>query len=605
MVSRAMSGIILVYHRNGKPAEPCDLQLPVQLLSHRGPDGHRSICDGQFAMAHLHFWTTPEDQGERQPLFHKPSGQYLLFDGRIDNRGDLLPQFANHEPHGKISDAQLVLNVLTIAGEEGLGNLIGPFALVLVNPRERSILLARDPVGDRTLFFHETPDLFAVASEENALLNFCKPPRLNPHRIATFFNLTVPNSRDTFFQDIQEIQPGHALRCSPSECTDRTFWTFRSQPKANYRDELQCRSKFQSLLQDSVNARLRSHTPIGVMMSGGLDSTTIAAMAKYCLSQQVSQALKTFSYIFPGLPNCDESKEISKIANHLQLEKHNFSGDHAWPGKDWETWPVNPNTPEDNLFRRLLQGIHQMANDQGCRTLLNGDFGDHHFAGYHWWLWHAIRDGKLFHLPAMLWSEWRQTGLRTTLRRAGLGHLRKSANPLPAPYFTDHASQFWKSQPPIPHRTRAPSYRVNGLLGPTFTRSVSAEIHRSAKASIDLRQPFRDRRLIEFSLEIPAYFLYRNGKKKYLLRSIAEQFIPKDMFSSGQNLEALFQIGLENERKTIRHYLLDHRHLWQDWVKPEWVLKSLDSQFGRIEYPLLWWQCMTFSKWMTHHRTLI
>ena len=593
-----MSGFFLIFHRNGRQADPEDLTWPVQQLAHRGPDGVETKVEGPLACAFFHFWTTLEEFGETQPLFHQPTGQWLLFDGRIDNRSSLLAQFTDNDKEAAIPDSQLAMNVLAKKGIGGLPLFIGPFALALIDPKKQSVLLARDPVGDRTLFYYQNPDYLAVASEECALLKVVESPALNPRRVTAFFDLSVPDPNDTFFEGISELPPGRYLLSAPDGSKQRAFWEFQPQPSVQYQDERGCIETFQTLLHNAVKSRLRSRTPIGIMMSGGLDSTTIAALARQEMLNRQNQGLKTFSYVFQNLPACDESKEIEGIANHLDLETNTFQASQSWPASSWADWPVNPNTPEDNLYRRLLMGIQSMAAGQDCRVLLTGDFGDHHFAGYHWWIWHALRDGHHFKLPGWLWSEWRRTDWRTTLRRGGIARVFAPKKRHCPPYLTPHAQKYWQQPADIEHCTRTPTYRANALLGHINARSVSAESHRAAKAKMDVRHPFRDRRLLQFSLELPAYYLYRGGVKKYLLSQISNNFVPQNLRSSGQNLEAFFQLALRKEAKTIRNYLERYQDSWQPWVQPGFVFASLAPKKTASEFPLLWWQCLTFGKWL-------
>ena len=186
----------------------------IAALSSRGPDGHDRRIEDWIALAHRLFWTTPEAVGERQPLRDPVSGALLVFDGRLDNREELVAELGSEltEDSGIPSDARLVLAAYRRWGAELCRRLIGPFALVIADIGRRELLCARDPLGDRSLFYNLTRDTLLVASEESALLSHPEiGDELDRNRLDCFYALRVPADGSTFFRQVRELPPGERL----------------------------------------------------------------------------------------------------------------------------------------------------------------------------------------------------------------------------------------------------------------------------------------------------------------------------------------------------------------------------------------------------------
>src|SRR5687767_12470040 len=145
-----MSALALLYTRTDEPASQQRVAAMLRALDHRGPDGCDAIVRGNAALGHQHFWTTPEEIGERQPLTDPDSGISIAFDGRLDNRDDLLRALRlNHGINQPLSDASLVLHCYLQWDEACFERLLGAFAIVLIDERIQSVLLARDGLGER------------------------------------------------------------------------------------------------------------------------------------------------------------------------------------------------------------------------------------------------------------------------------------------------------------------------------------------------------------------------------------------------------------------------------------------------------------------------
>jgi len=300
-----LSAFAVVYERSGTPADPAVLDRMMERLSHRGPDGSDISLSGHIAMGHWHFWTTPEEVGEKQPLQLAGLPFKIVFDGRIDNRSELFSSLGiNSEEEFYISDAALVLHAYKHLGEQCFERFIGDFAFVLFDEKKNELICARDALGIKSLYYawHGTKlviasEPWAVAGSDNSRVE------ANENAAAIYFSLRIPDDGQTLFKGIYELLPAQALKVSRTENYLWKYWMPDLSKKIRYKTDEEYAAHFLSLLEESVRCRMRSTTPTGVMMSGGLDSTTVASLAARMIAPQ---QLKTISYVFDKFPDCDE-----------------------------------------------------------------------------------------------------------------------------------------------------------------------------------------------------------------------------------------------------------------------------------------------------------
>src|SRR5581483_3873902 len=529
-----MSGFILVFNRERVPVEPTVMARMMAALAHRGPDGADTCLSTAVGLGHLHFWTTPEEVGERQPLADASGRVHLVFDGRLDNRKELLGTLACANP--KASDAALILRAYERWGEESFARLLGPFALALFDTSGRRVVCARDGLGDRTLYYYLDARVLVVAAEERAVLAHpAVSSRVNERRLAAYFALEHPADGSTFFTDVTELLPAHVLRVGEEEQRLWRYWDADPRRRVRYRTDGEYGEHFRALLDESVTCRLRTSTSPTVMMSGGLDSTSIAALASlYLRRRRPPVRLRTISYIFDELTSCDERWFMEAVATRYHTEAVQFPGDDGWPLRGVETWPLNPNTPEDNLYRRLLERVYRIARERGSRTILTGGFGDHLYAGARYWLVDFLKEGRMRQaLRESVWEAGRyglwnlaRNNLLPVIGWRWLRHLRPRVRPA---WLTAEANALLPASDSWPASMAAAARpeQHDSILGLRGGYDIAAETVHTSHAGVELRLPYRDRRLVEFMLAIPAHQLYRHGLYKHVLRTAMVGVLPE------------------------------------------------------------------------------
>jgi len=595
--------------RDGAPADAGDVRRLLSRLAHRGADGERVVAVGPAALGHRRFWTTPEEVGEEQPIADASGRYQLALDGRIDNRDELARALdLTASEAAARSDAALLLLVFARWGNAGFARVVGSFAAAVWDAAERRLTLARDALGDRTLCYALTPGAFVAASEEQALL--AHPgvdDRLDERRVAQFFAAGALDSDATFFASIKDVLPGHALVVDGARCVLERYWDDTPRPMLYLRDDREYAETFRAALAEAVKAHTRSTGPVALLLSGGLDSSSIAATA---VALAPRPALKAVSWVFDELPSCDERAWIDPVVRHCGLEPLQFAGDGEWPLRELASWRRNPSSPEEDLYRRLTDRAYTGARAAGARVVLSGMFGDHLYSGTPGWFWELARAGRIGAAAHGLWRELRAAG--------GLGHVRSALWPRRVPHaarrllapsasrlpwLTDRARALLGDGEGWPVRASrwlrpGQARSVLGLLG---AHGVAGETFHSSSLGVEVRYPYRDRRLVELMLRVPSDQLYRPGVTRPVLRHAMAALLPGDVRGrvGKGSLAALFRRGVaERESETIGRLLASGRAAWEPFVRRDWVARGwAGKRIAEIDEVVLW-LCVCLGRWL-------
>jgi asparagine synthase (glutamine-hydrolysing) len=434
------------------------------------------------------------------------------------------------------------------------------------------------------------------------------PPRLDEGSLARYFAPEEPVPGRTFFAEIQSLPPGQALEVTPAAVRQWTCAVVAAGPRIRYRRDDDYVEHFREILGRAVTARLRAVGPPAVMMSGGLDSTAVAAMAAPRASERGEQ-LRAVSYVFDELETCDERRYIGAVVERSRLAATAVVGDGEWPLRDVDSWPRNPSTPLEGPYRRLRERVYSVAAQLGTRVLLTGEFGDELYAGGEYWLADLLREGRLASVFGGLAADryWRANGrrpriysLRGAIGRA-LGRTSNAFTSPQRPWLTLRGAAFLGPEEPAPnHGTRPSQWRT--LLHQSAGLGNGTEPYHAARRGLEIRRPFRDRRLIEFALAIPAHLLYRPGDSKWILRRAMRGVLPEEVRTRRHptSLQPLFARGLgERARREAEDSLFDKDALWRPYVREEWLRETFPRCLSGPDGAGLVavWRCICVEQW--------
>ena len=290
-----MSGIAGIYNFETRPIDPWQLTVLSQALAERGPDGGNELMTGRVALVHRAFHTTAESRREQQPMV-SVWGHTLCWDGRLDNRDELLALLTNDCDR---TDAGLVLAAYQKWGADFLSRIIGDFALSLWDPSVQTLLLARDPFGVRPLYYWRNAEELVWSSTLNSLLALPGiDAEINDEYVAGCFAL-YPELASTPYRGIHAVEPGQVITIKERQFQVRRFWRPAETDEIRYASDREYEEQFHHLFREAVACRLRSDRPIWSELSGGLDSSSVIFMADRIQAEDQSSAppVKTVSFV--------------------------------------------------------------------------------------------------------------------------------------------------------------------------------------------------------------------------------------------------------------------------------------------------------------------
>jgi len=546
-----MSGLAGVYHLDGRPVDRTLVERMTNRVAHRGPDGSDCWVKGPIGIGHTMLQTTPESLTERQPWLDESGTICLAFDGRIDNREDLISSFHTAGISVRAnSDAELMLRAYQYWGEHCPEHIIGDFALVIWDGPRRQLFCARDILGLKPFYYCHRGTSFYWASEIPPFFEHeAVSRRPNEAMIAEFLSSMVVTNAETLYEGISRLEPAHVLIVRPNQIETRRYWTFDSQRRIEYANDDDYAQHFLELFAKAVNCRLRSHRPIGLELSGGLDSSSVVSFLQ-AASQTHPQdydRFQTFSLVFPGLP-CDERSFIDDVVAQGSFQSHCIRPQAQTligcldDVLRYQDLPDHPNGTMSNSLRTLAQ-------QQGCRVLLSGSGGDEWLTGSFFHYADLIRKLKLRSLLRRLRADRPfycdqstqnlfsfplvQFGLLPLIpqscRKIAKWLLRRTSIPdwiSPELWRRTHMQERIYRTPSIPHGC---SYAQEDILRSMThglgIHGIELDERASSSFALEKRHPFNDRRIIEFALALPEEQRWRD-KPKFILRQALGEMLP-------------------------------------------------------------------------------
>jgi asparagine synthase (glutamine-hydrolysing) len=636
-----VSAIVGLSNSDGKPVGEVDVSRMLDSLEHRGSDGAGVWSDGFIGLGHRMLWTTPESLHEKQPLLNQSGDVVITADARIDNRKELIAELdlSGNAP-GSITDGELILAAYEKWGEMCPEKLLGDFAFAIWDRRKRALFCARDHFGVKPFYYCSLSGRFFVfASEIKALLSHPEVPRkLNEVRVGDYLASMFDDKTITFYADILRLPPAHSLTVSPAGTHLQQYWSLDPSCELQLRSDDAYAEAFRELFIEAVRCRLRTALPVGSMLSGGMDSSSITCVARELLARDGGRRLLTFSAIFDEVTQCDERPFINAVLAQNSLEPHYVHGDQVSPLADLDQvlWHQDEAFYAPNLF--LTWNLYRVAKEQGARIVLDGFDGDttvSHGEGYlnelayagQWFTLAAeIRAfGRTFNLSSrkLLWSYAWRYGLDPKISRSRalkltrriwriLNRPRESAN-LPSwsanlnPIFVQGIDlmerrkalrQAWANPP----RTERENHYRNLTLGVMpFTLEV---LERAAAAfGIEPRFPFWDKRLVEFCLALPPQQKVHGGWTRIVLRRALADILPAEVQwrRSKSNLGPNFEHGLlAYERQRLEEVILKDSRIIEKYVDMD-SLREAYSRFasgGRGDDALMIWKAVSLALWL-------
>jgi asparagine synthase (glutamine-hydrolysing) len=568
-----VSAIFGILRFDGDAVAAGDLERMSATLRHRGPDGRKTVTYGEAGLGHCLMRVNQEDLFEAQPLRDRASGINVVADCRIDNREALADRLGIGEGALRdMPDSALVLRAYKAWGEACTEHLVGDFAFAIWDQTAGRLLLGRDHMGQRNLFYHQGERFLAFASEIKALWALADVPRsLSEPELARFYYKTAAQRPEgaTLYDSIGALPGGSILAASRDRCLDiRRYWSPGPAKAHLDRDEAYYLEQYRAVLEEAVACRVgRLMTPAALLMSAGFDTTAIAGLASrvvaggqrklICLSWLGSDEGRTArGDIRPWLDACRRSLP--------DLDIREFSAPRGDPMDGLDRIFQAYEGPGGGA-RRTTYRLFAEARSLGARVVMDGYGGDYTLnprgGGA---LARHLRRGRLkvfasefrarLRAGLPVWTVLRHEVLQMllppslvrwqrNLRRIGAGALSRSAlRRLEGPHLRALRRSNEASAAPgretIPYAAmRAGSLHLTSQIS---RAAIAAGSTPAAACGLDLTRPFHDKRVVELSLAIPEDLYVKRGLNRYLARqALADIYPPEFQTRDRENVGAL------------------------------------------------------------------
>jgi asparagine synthase (glutamine-hydrolysing) len=560
-----VSGIAGIVRLDGAPVAPEAIERMAKAIAHRGPDGVRVRSNGETAFAHAALHTTMESRDESQPLVE--GDLTIVADARLDNRAELFALLDIRT--ASIGDAALILAAYRKWGSGCASRLEGDFAFAIRDHRDRTLFCARDPFGVKPFVYALVPGkLFACGSEARALLALDEIPNdVDEKRIADFLALYFDDVERTFYRALRRLPGGCTLTLRDGTIAIDRYWSPENVPALRLRGadrDAQYAAGFREHFVRAVRERMRVVAPsdIGAMLSGGLDSTSIACVARDELHASGTGPLPVFSWIFSDSMDADE-REYQQAAiaaggmRPITLDSAQLDAS-PWTNLDALLPDGPPYAPN-----HYLNGVaSQQARKIGVRVLLDGTGGDSTISRGRARFVELFVRGRALTLGRELRALASRRGTSESLPRLFLGNVAAQLMPPPLLAFAlrlrgrapanDNALQLLTPQ--MAQLTGVRAFRhqryfsarqehVAQLTSPMLADGLELLDRSVAMHGAEVRYPFFDRRLAEYCLSLPADQKLADGYSRIVARRALAGVVPHAvLWRPGKGLPGLHVI---------------------------------------------------------------
>ncbi len=575
-----MSGICGLFNLDQAPVAESDVRAMCSMLEQRGPDGTNRWHDGSIGLAHTLLATTLELQFEKQPFTHAETACVITADLRLDNRDCLLSSLAPDRRPETIGDAELVLLAYLAWGEACPSQLLGDFAFAIWDPRQQRLFCARDHFGMRPLYYHHQPGRhFIFASDARAVTVLPRVPyQLNDGRIVDSLvpGLEWIDYTSTFFEGIYRLPPGHKATITLTDMRVVEYWRPQPGPELNFASDDEYRQGFLEVFTDAVESRLWTASgAAGSMLSGGMDSGSIVAVASKILKNQGCEPLETFSIASRGdwdeISNtaCEETVAIKAQMLMQPISATLVYSDTLEP--NFEEFVSGNEEPFDGEFA-FMQAIFRAAKQRGRKVLLDGGSGDVVLlAGSY--IARLLKQGKFQLAMAEISAEckyWQDSSFARSFARYSAAafapdfirqmlseprrrmsdrrYLQNSLVSRDALARVDIEERFERLRRTFDTKTTDYAQECCNIIRPNIVAGRERYARVASSLGMETRDPFIDKRVVEYTSRLPGRFRQRNGRPKVILQDVMEKNLPREVLWSHRkpHLGWMFSTSLTN-----------------------------------------------------------
>jgi asparagine synthase (glutamine-hydrolysing) len=596
-------------------------------LTHRGPDEAGIFMNGSVGLGHRRL-SIVDLSGGKQPMTNEDGTIQIIFNGEIYNHGDLRPGLeARGHRYASASDTETIIHLYEERGARAVEELRGMFAFAIWDQNQHRLLLARDRLGVKPLYYHLTDEgVIYFASEIKALLEAGGVrPELNYNVLADYAANRYTSGEETMFCGVKRLMPGHTLVWSEGQVKIERYWDLSFAKSEEQLSEAQYTEQFSELFNESVRLRLMADVPLGMFLSGGIDSSAIVA----AMSRMVQEPIKTFSVAFAER-EANELGYARKVAEAFGTDHHEIV---VSPEQFFDALPAlvyQEDEPIAHPSSLPLYFVSKLAS-RHVKVVLTGEGSDELLAGYGKYrtTMFNLGLGRAYHqfAPQSLRLAVKQTIARmpdgSALKRKLARSFLSLAPSIEEIYFDNFSVFSSRQQPSLfsgqtlermqeRHPYKHSLEHLNGsdaeaLLDKLLATDLKTYLHEllmkqdqmSMAASIESRVPFLDHKLVEFAARLPVSMKIKGLTTKYILRQAMRNHLPKEILTRrkmgfpvpvGAWLRGAF-------RHIVDDYVLSARTRERDIFNADYVQNLVARHMSGENHDERLWALINFEIW--------
>lgn len=589
------------------------------IMRHRGPDDSGYFVEDSLGLGHRRLSIIDLDAGH-QPMTNEDGNIIIVYNGEIYNYKEIKQDLVNRGHVFRTDcDTEVIVHGFEEWGTDCLHKFNGMFAFIVFDKHHQLLWVVRDRLGIKPLYYYQDKDVFLVASEVKALLKTgLIKSELNENVIDSYFSIGYVPGPETMFQGIRKVQPGHYLLLSGSKVSKYQYWDFSEVEPINY-SEKEAHERLEALLTDCVRKRLVSDVPVGAFLSGGLDSSMVVGLMDGMIAPQ---SVNTFTVAYHQ--GFSEKEYAQAVADQFRTNHHVF---YLEPDDFFSSLKTLVRFAEEPIVEPAaiaLYHISRLAREHAT-VLLSGEGSDEVFAGYFLYQFMAKIEQWRRYLPGIFFSclsflnsvspkfkikkylDWANLPLSRRYQGTSSYLTPSLKKHLYSPEFMHDRSHYLEDQfEGYFNKVRKKDPLSQMLYVDTKTWLVDDLLVKADKmtmaASIELRVPFLDYRLLEAATALPSNLKNRNGEGKYLLKKIAEKFLPDEIIYREKKgfpvpTQKWFQGDLMRQVESI---VCEFKK--EAWFQASTLDKMIDShKAGREDHSKFFMTLMVFSEWQKQY----
>jgi asparagine synthase (glutamine-hydrolysing) len=598
-----MCGIagILEFDRGAHPDGNL-LHRMTELIAHRGPDDSGHFIRDNVALGHRRLSVIDLSPSGHQPMSNDDGSAWITYNGECYNYRELAARLRRRGHRFRsTSDTEVILRLYEEKGEAFLDELDGMFALAIWDRRRRQLLLARDRLGIKPLFYFADNRHFIFASELKALLaDPAIAVELDVAALSDYLHLLSIPDPHSILAGVRKLLPGHFLKVGESGIELKKYWDLRIAIDPAISPDA-ASEQFESRFRAAVASHMVADVPVGAFLSGGVDSSSVVSAA----SREAKVPVETFSVVFPGLTEFDESSFAAAVAARCGTRHHEFSLTptlvESLPTIAWHA-----DEPFGISSSFALFYLAQLARNH-VKVVLSGDGGDEAFAGYPGRHVDYPNSALLFRgrgtallgriLRSSPMTNWVPPAIRSRIWRIGSGDTRyvKSFScfgdaelaELLEPDYAAAVAQAWEHNITQRYFNTAPtteqlSRKLYTDVKTTLVSEMLTKVDRMTMAhGLEARVPFLDHHLVEWAFTVPAACKIDGTEGKLIIKKAMQRHLPHEiLYREKRGFNVPMKLWMRDELRDFVHDMLTGPRFRQRGLfRPGGVLRLLDAHF--------------------------